>query len=49
MIKFNKDLIKSLGEAAEDAEGRAGQGAMSRTDVWYMVSRRAANAGIETR
>jgi site-specific recombinase XerD len=27
---------------------KLGQGAMSRTDVWYMVRRRAADAGIET-
>jgi integrase/recombinase XerD len=27
---------------------KLGPGAMSRTDVWYMVRRRAANAGIET-
>jgi integrase/recombinase XerD len=26
----------------------SGQGAISRTDVWYMVRRRAADAGIET-
>ena len=27
---------------------KLGQGAMSRTAVWYMVRRRAADAGIET-
>src|SRR5260370_2043840 len=27
---------------------RVGQGAISRTDVWYMARRRAADAGIET-
>ena len=28
---------------------RLGEGAMTRTDVWYMIRRRAADAGIATR
>jgi integrase/recombinase XerD len=37
-----------LFRAAIGKTKRLGQRAMSRTDVWYMVRRRAADAGIET-
>jgi hypothetical protein len=37
-----------LFRAAVGKTRKLGQGAMSRTDVWYMVRRRAADAGIET-
>jgi integrase/recombinase XerD len=37
-----------LFRAAIGKTKKLGQGAISRTDVWYMVRRRAADAGIET-
>ena len=37
-----------LFRAAIGKTKKLGPGAMSRTDVWYMVRRRAADAGIET-
>jgi integrase/recombinase XerD len=37
-----------LFRAAIGKTKKLGQGAISRTDVWYMVSRRASDAGIET-
>jgi site-specific recombinase XerD len=37
-----------LFRAAIGKTRKLGQGTMSRTDVWYMVRRRAADAGIET-
>src|ERR1700682_4997697 len=37
-----------LFRAAIGETKKLGQGAISRTDVWYMVRRRAADAGIET-
>src|SRR6202049_359949 len=37
-----------LFRAAVGKTKKLGQGAISRTDVWYMVRRRAADAGIET-
>jgi integrase len=37
-----------LFRAAIGKTKKLGEGAMSRTDVWYMVRRRAADAGIET-
>jgi RHS repeat-associated protein len=37
-----------LFRAAIGKTKKLGPGAISRTDVWYMVRRRAANAGIET-
>src|ERR1700732_859270 len=37
-----------LFRAAVGKTRKLGQGAISRTDVWYMVRRRAADAGIET-
>ena len=38
-----------LFRAAIGKTRKLGQGAMSRTDIWYMVRRRAADAGIETK
>jgi integrase/recombinase XerD len=37
-----------LFRAAVGKTRKLGQGAISRTDVWYMVRRRASDAGIET-
>ena len=37
-----------LFRAAIGKTKKLGEGAISRTDVWYMVRRRAADAGIET-
>jgi integrase len=37
-----------LFRAAIGKTKKLGQGAISRTDVWYMVRRRASDAGIET-
>jgi integrase/recombinase XerD len=37
-----------LFRAAIGKKKKLGQGAMSRTDVWYIVRRRSADAGIET-
>jgi site-specific recombinase XerD len=42
------DRKDPLFRAAVGKTRKLGQGAMSRTDVWYMVRRRAADAGIET-
>jgi len=42
------DRKKPLFRAAIGKTKKLGQGAMSRTDVWYMVRRRVADAGIET-
>jgi integrase/recombinase XerD len=45
-------ILKFLPQNAEIAQSSVevglGQGAISRTDVWYMVRRRASDAGIET-
>src|SRR5271156_352839 len=43
-----EDRKGPLFRAAIGKTKKLGPGAMSRTDVWYMVRRRAANAGIET-
>jgi integrase/recombinase XerD len=43
-----EDRKGPLFRAAIGRTGKLGEGAMSRTDVWYMVRRRAANAGIAT-
>src|ERR1700687_496573 len=42
------DRKEPLFRAAIGKTKKLGQGAISRTDVWYMVRRRAADAGIET-
>jgi site-specific recombinase XerD len=50
-IKAASDADDRKGPLFRAAVGKTkklGAGAMSRTDVWYMVRRRAANAGIET-
>jgi site-specific recombinase XerD len=48
--KPERDLIWREAAGASDLgkTKRLGQGAMSRVDVWYMVRRRASDAGIET-
>ena len=43
-----EDRKGPLFRAAIGRTGKLGEGAMSRVDVWYMVRRRAADAGIET-
>ena len=45
---LSDDRKGPLFRAAIGKTKKLGPGAMSRTDVWYMVRRRAANAGIET-
>jgi integrase/recombinase XerD len=45
---LSNDRKGPLFRAAIGKTKKLGPGGMSRTDVWYMVRRRAANAGIET-
>jgi site-specific recombinase XerD len=46
--RIEDDRKGPLFRAAIGKTGKLGPGAMSRTDVWYMVRRRASDAGIET-